>query len=111
VTFKFDRMVLAPDSRHVALLSTDTQDQKPHLILAEIESGKIVRDFGEHPQLPLMLCFSPEGKELVSLAKERNHPRGGRGATCSPGRGLFVETHPGLGYQRGQGRAARSRLA
>jgi WD40 repeat protein len=62
---------LGPDSKHVTLVSADTHDKKLHLLVAEIESGKIVHDLGEHPNLPVMLLFSPDGKQLLSVAEEK----------------------------------------
>ena len=42
-------MMLAPDSKHLALISKIPQHPKPHLILVEIESGKIVHRFWRTP--------------------------------------------------------------
>jgi WD40 repeat protein len=59
--------VVAPDSKHLAFVSTLPQHQAPHLILVEIESGKVARDFGECSGLPRRLVFSPDGKQLTAL--------------------------------------------
>ncbi len=63
--------VLAPDSRHLALVTRLRQGQTPHLVLVEIESGKVVRDFGEQAVPPRRLLFSPDGKQLASLGSDR----------------------------------------
>jgi WD40 repeat protein len=49
------------------------QHQTPHLILVEIESGKIVRDFGAQAVPPERLMFSPDGKQLTSLVADKLH--------------------------------------
>jgi len=60
-------IMVAPDSKHLAIVSTLPQHQAPHLILVEIESGKVARDFGECSVLPQRLVFSPDGKQLTAL--------------------------------------------
>lgn len=64
-------IILAPDSKHLALVSQVQQHQTPHLILVEIESGKIARDFGEQSVLPKRLMFSPDSKQLASLVSDK----------------------------------------
>jgi WD40 repeat protein len=64
-------IVFAPDSKHVALVSAASKDKKPRLLLAAVEPAQIVRDFGEHPEPPEILFFSPEGKQLVSLSNKK----------------------------------------
>jgi WD40 repeat protein len=64
-------IMLAPDSKHLALVSKVPQHQSPHLMLVELESGKILRDIGEQPVLPQRLMFSPNGKQLTSLVSDR----------------------------------------
>ncbi len=63
-------IVFAPDSKHIALFSSDTGDEKPHLILAGLETGKIVRDFGPQVEPNALLFFSPNGQQIASLGKE-----------------------------------------
>ena len=60
-------IMVAPDSKHLAIVSTLPQHETPHLILVEIESGKVARDFGECSVLPRRLVFSPDGKQLTAL--------------------------------------------
>jgi len=63
-----DVVGLSPDSRQLAFVSEVEQGKPPHLILVEIESGKITRDFGEQSAAPERLVFSPDGKQLASLS-------------------------------------------
>ena len=62
-----DHFSLSPDSKHLAIVSGVPDHKSPHLILVEIESGKIVRDFGECPVSARRFLFSPDGKQLTSL--------------------------------------------
>jgi WD40 repeat protein len=65
-------LAFSPDSKHFAVVSAPAPEKKPHLLLVAIDSGKIVRDFGDHDaDQPGMLLFSPDGKLLVSLAKDK----------------------------------------
>ncbi len=45
--------------------------QTPHLILVKIESGKVVRDFGEQSAPPQRLVFSPNGKQLTAVFPDK----------------------------------------
>src|SRR5262249_20427937 len=65
-------LAIAPDAKHVALVSMPAKEKKPHLLYVKIESGKLVRDLGEHEaDIPGMLLFSPDGEYLVSPTKEK----------------------------------------
>jgi len=59
----------APDSKHIVLVSADTQDKKPHLLLVAVESGIILRDFGEYPEMRPSFTFSPDGKQVMAHCK------------------------------------------
>jgi WD40 repeat protein len=61
-------LAIAPDSKHLALVSASAADKKPHLLLVGIEAGKVVRDFGEHQDVLDRLLFSKDGKQLAALA-------------------------------------------
>ena len=64
-------IVIATDSKRLAMASTLPRHQAPHLILVEIESGKVARDFGECSVLPRHLVFSPDGNQLTSLVADK----------------------------------------
>jgi WD40 repeat protein len=69
--FRSASISLAPDSKHVAFVSPVGPRKIPHLILVEIETGKLVRDFGEQAASPERLVFSPDGKQLTALFPDK----------------------------------------
>ena len=63
-------IVFSPDSKHVALVTFDTEDETPHLILAALATGKIVQDFAAQVDPNALLFFSTDGHQIAALGKK-----------------------------------------
>lgn len=61
---------LSPDGKRLAYLMRSDEDQKLHLMLAEIHSGKIA-DLGLSPEVVVELGFSPEPECLMVYTTPR----------------------------------------
>ncbi len=64
------RPAVAPDSRHVALVTAEEKDKPSRLVVVDIRAGKTVRDFGEIAGPVEQILYSPDGTQLLAVATD-----------------------------------------